>query len=527
MPRAVPQIENLCLSLLRKYLYPNPMKKIYFILLICFAFQTFAQNCKEIVGYYAGWQWYDRNKIFNPQSVDYDKYTIINYSFFRPNPDGSLSITDPWGDKNQLLGPINWATAPAGYDTQYDFGNPAYHQPNQKLSDYVHQAGRKLLVSLGGWTFSDNYPAIAADPMKRAKHCNDMNTIVKLYDLDGIDIDWEYPGYAPHNGTPADKANFTLLLQQMRDSLDAIEGLMGRDLLLTAAVGASADNQANVEWNTVKNLLDLINVMTYDYYGSFYTTTNHNSPLYPPAQGISGYSCQQSIDNLLALGVPADRLVMGVPFYGRTQMTVGAPGLFVQGTGQPDNTNFGISDGTPQYYEALEKLPLFDYHWDAQAMVPYLTGKSINSFVSYDDPTSVEKKAEFINLRNLRGAIVWEISGDMIETAPNSAVIAGTPLLDKLYTTMCTGSVGVVPTQAFAFELYPKPATTQLHILLKQTHNEPIRLGLYDLNGRLVKEVAWEHSDYFTLEVGDLQPGMYVLKMQSGRQFSTAKFWKV
>lgn len=152
-----------------------------------------AQPCREVVGYYAGWQWYDRNHLMNPQSVPNNKYTILTYAFFQPQPDGTLKISDPWGDKNQLLGPINWATAPAGYDTQYDFGDQAYHYLNQKLSDYAHLGGCKLLVSIGGWSYSANLPGIAADPVKRATFAHDCNTIVKLYGLDGIDIDREYP----------------------------------------------------------------------------------------------------------------------------------------------------------------------------------------------------------------------------------------------------------------------------------------------------------------------------------------------
>ena len=146
----------------------------------------------------------------NPQSVPYEKYSILTYAFFEPQPDGTLKISDPWGDKNQLLGPSNWAAAPVGYDTQYDFGNPAYHLPDQKLSDYAHQGGCELLLSVGGWTFSNNFPSIASDINKRNVFAHDCNTIVQLYGLDGIDIAWEYPA------NNLEKQNFTILLQKVR-----------------------------------------------------------------------------------------------------------------------------------------------------------------------------------------------------------------------------------------------------------------------------------------------------------------------
>lgn len=500
------------------------------ILLLFFALfftsAAFSQPCKEVVGYYAGWQWYDRNKLMNPQSVKYDKYTIINYAFFKPKSDGSLAISDPWGDKNQLLGPINWATAPAGYDTQYDFGNAAYHQPNQKMSDYVHQAGAKFLISVGGWSYSDSFPSIAANPAKRAKFTHDCNTIVKLYNLDGIDIDWEYPGYADHNGTPADKVNYTILLQQMRDSLDAIEGTMGRQLLLTAAVGASPAHQANVEWNNVKNLLDIINVMTYDYYGAFDPITNHNAPLYPSAVGQPGYSCQESMDNLLALGVPANKLVMGVAFYGRSQMTTGTPGLHVQGNGQIDGTHFWADEGSPLYYNILPAMTDFDYHWDAVAQVPYLTGKTTNAFLSYDDEMSIEKKAQFINLRNLRGAIIWEISGDYLETSAGSGVIGQTPLIDKLNTTFCNGSTDISSPIKLQVAIYPNPAQSQVGIFLKENVKEEWTVNLMDIQGKIVLQSKVSGQDYQVLAISNLPSGVYFLHIKAGEKVLTSKLVK-
>ncbi len=489
-----------------------------------------AQPCKEVVGYYAGWQWYDRNKLMNPQSVQYNKYTIINYSFFKPKSDGSLTISDPWGDKNQLLGPINWATAPAGYDTQYDFGNPAYHQPNQKMSDYVHQGGAKFLISIGGWTYSGDFPTIAASATKRAIFAHNCNVIVKLYNLDGIDIDWEYPGFndgtSEHTGIPADKQNYTILLQQMRDSLDAIEPMMGRQLLLTAAVGAAPARQADVEWNNVKNILDIINVMTYDYYGAFDPITNHNAPLYPPAVEQPGFSCQESMDNLLALGVPANKLVMGAAFYGRSQMTTGTPGLHVQGNGQVDGTHFSADEGSPQYYNILDAMPNFDYHWDAVAQVPYLTGKTTNSFLSYDDEMSIEKKAQFINLRNLRGAIIWEISGDLLETSTGSGVIGQTPLIDKLNSTFCNGSTDISHPKELQVSIYPNPAQTQVGIFLKDNVREEWTVNLMDIQGKSVLQSQISGQDYQVLNIEKLTTGVYFLQIQGDGKVFTNKLVK-
>ena len=73
------------------------------------------------------------------------------------------------------------------------------------------------MVSIGGWTLSDNFPTIAASASKRALFASECNRLLKFYKFDGIDIDWEYPGYAAHSGTTNDKQNFTLLMQQIKD----------------------------------------------------------------------------------------------------------------------------------------------------------------------------------------------------------------------------------------------------------------------------------------------------------------------
>lgn len=483
--------------------------------------QSWAQPCREVVGYYAGWQWYDRNKLMSPQTVPYDKYTILTYAFFQPQPDGTIKISDPWGDKNQLLGPINWATAPAGYDTQYDFGNPAYHQPNQKLSDYAHQGGCKLIVSVGGWTYSTNFPAIAASATKRATFAHDCNTMVKLYGLDGIDIDWEYPG------TNTDKQNYTILLQQLRDSLDAIEPVVNRQLSLSIAAGAAPSHISFVEWNNVVNILDMINLMSYDFYGTWDNTTNHNAPLYPSASGAqTGFSCSEAVTNLLAQGVPANKINMGVAWYGRSHITVGSPNVYVAGTGQADMGHFSADDGTPLYYNIMLAMNQFDYHWDNAAQVPYLTGKTTNSFVSYDDEMSIEKKAAYINSKNLRGAIIWEISGDYIESTTAPGTIAATPLIDKLNTTFCSGNTGIDAANTLKVSVYPNPAQKQLGIFLKETINENISFQLTDLNGKMVILDNFEGKDYHLLNISHLSSGIYFLHIKSGEKGFTGKVVK-
>lgn len=386
-----------------------------------------AQPCKDVVGYYPNWQWYDRGKLVRPQTIDYSKYTVLNYCFFVPKADGTIESHDTWADENLLLGEQDWA-------------NGGQRKPETSIVYQARQRGVKILGTIGGFTLSSTFPGIAADPIKRATFAAACVNLVRTYGFDGIDINWEYPGYAPHNGTAADKQNFTLLLQAIRVALDAYGAAQSVPMMLTIAVGAAEERMDDVEWNLVADEVDIINVMTYDYFGTWDRTTNHNSPLYRPAVGNATFNTQHTIATLTGVyGVDPQKLTLGMAFYGRSATTVGAPGLHVPSTGLADLTTFAADEGTPLYYNVQAQLGNFTERWDSIAAVPYLTGKpGLNTFVSYDNVESIKAKSRFAVDNELRGAVIWEITGDYMETAPGSGVVAGTPLVDAINDVFCT-----------------------------------------------------------------------------------------
>ncbi len=213
------------------------------------------QNCKQIIGYYPSWQMYKRGGLVVPATINYEKYTILNYSFFAPDSLGYLKGTDAWADSILLRGTIDWSVS------TNDF---YYYYPNTSLVDNAHVWGVKVMVSIGGWTLSENFPRIAADSVKRARFASECVRSLREYKFDGIDIDWEYPGYTEHKGTPEDKQNFTLLMQAIRDSIDAYGKKIKYRFLLTAALGANKSNMEFIEWDKVKNIFDYMNLMTCD-----------------------------------------------------------------------------------------------------------------------------------------------------------------------------------------------------------------------------------------------------------------------
>lgn len=481
---------------------------LFFIL----GFPIMAQPCREVIGYYPNWQWYDRNKLVAPATIDYSQYTILNYSFFSPEANGTILNTDAWADENLLQGEIDWSTTPPSY------------KPNTSLIDLAHNAGVKVLVSIGGWTLSGNFPAIAANPATRATFASECNRLLSFYNFDGIDIDWEYPGYAPQGGTPQDKGNFTLLMQQIRDSIDALGQVTGKSYLLTACFGASAANASNIEWSNLIGVVDMFNIMSYDYFGSWDCLANHNAPLTASGVGDTTFNLVSTFNHLKNHHqVPPSMINMGVAFYGRSQ--TGATGLYSSTSCNPDNQTFAEDLGTPLYYNILAKQHLFDRYWDQLAQVPYLLGKAsgpaAGTFVSYDDIESIAQKASFIVSNQIKGTIIWEITGDYLETAPGSGIVGATPLVDTINKIFCH-SIGIqeqvtlVHQNSLGLSIFPMPSSASVTLHIRSDIAGPINVLITDIHGRRVFQHFIRHglpTNELPVEVGAYPAGIYMVSV--------------
>ena len=153
---------------------------------------------KTIVGYYPSWQWYDRAKLAKPQNMDFTKVQRVNFAFFQTNENGDLWGTDSWADPNLLFGPYNW-NPPANEKKYCSWDAPNTkacnnHFYEEGLIHLVHAAGAEIYPSLGGWTLSDPFPKMAANSEARKNFARNCVELIKEYDFDGIDLDWEYPG---------------------------------------------------------------------------------------------------------------------------------------------------------------------------------------------------------------------------------------------------------------------------------------------------------------------------------------------
>ena len=257
----------------------------------------------------------------------------------------------------------------------------------------------KVILSIGGWgADADGFSEMAKNEVKRTEFCQSVKSLLDLHHLDGVDIDWEYPTVSADNETgcdPMDTQNFNLVLHELRETL----GMSKIISLESSAAGKYID------WNTAIQYIDYVNVMTYDMGAA---PNGHNSPLHKSSR-FNHRSWDEAVDAFVKAGVPKDKLVMGIPFYGKAEKNPS------EGT--------KIFDYVVKYYELPDILEKGVYkgkalarpvtrQWDATAMVPYLVDASGKNVLSYDDPESVAAKGAYVVANGLLGAMCQEYRYD-------------------------------------------------------------------------------------------------------------------
>lgn len=331
----------------------------------------------EVTGYV-----FTRGAVISPGQVDASKLTRINYAF-----------ANIQGGRMVLGGPV---------DAQ-----------NFTLLTGLRNAnpGLTVLVSVGGWLWSTNFSDMALTRESRLAFEDSVTEFLAQYDLDGLDIDWEYPGMpgAGHPFRAEDKENFTALVKELRERFDVKAKQTGRRLYLTVAMGASDEVIAHTEMRKVQKYVDTVNLMTYDYYepGSD-ATTGHHAPLFIDPADPKKESSDDSVRAFEKAGVPAAKILLGVPFYGHEWGEVPDQnhGLFQPGKVVP---------GTNASYSAIQANMIgqgFTRYWDEKAQAPYLYNAEKHIFVSYEDPESLKAKCRYVRSHKLGGVMFWEYFGD-------------------------------------------------------------------------------------------------------------------
>lgn len=317
-----------------------------------------------------------------PGQIDARAMTRINYAFANIK-DGEVALGYPQDDANLKI-------------------LSALRQQNPAL---------EILLSVGGWSWSAHFSDAAFTDQSRRVFIESAVGLIRRYQLDGLDIDWEYPDQAGAGNVHRreDTENFTLLLQELRERLDGAEKTLHRRLYLTIAAEASGEYLQKTQMDKVQSYVDAVNLMAYDYYmpGSDRITGNF-APLYESPADPKHVSAAASVQAYEKAGVPAAKIVLGVPFYGRAWRDVedSNHGLFQRGKGGPDAY---IS------YDQIAKTMLghgYNRYWDAASSAPYLYNPEQRVFVSYEDPQSLAAKCRYVLKSKLAGIMFWDYSDD-------------------------------------------------------------------------------------------------------------------
>lgn len=270
----------------------------------------------------------------------------------------------------------------------------------------------KVCLMVGGWGgHADGFSMMARDAAKRTEFCQSVKSLLEKNQMDGVDIDWEYPTQSADNETgadPSDTQNFNLVLKELRETL-------GQDKIISFASSSSA---RYVDWKTAIKYLDYVNVMTYDMGAA---PNGHNSPLHKSAK-FNHRSWDESVKAHEDGGVPRERMVMGVPFYGKAEKN------------PADGTK--IFDYSVRYYEIPDILNKGKYKgkdlarpvtrvWEPSSMVPYLIDAAGKNVLSYDDPESVSAKGSYVKANGMLGAMFWEYRCDTDDHALLKALVKG------------------------------------------------------------------------------------------------------
>ena len=408
-----------------------------------------APTSAQIGGYFAQWGIYKRN--YNVKDVvtsgTASKLTFLNYGFGNIYKEADGYYRCKSGISKAETGEGDGGDAYADYGKAFEASNSVdgvadvWQQPMRGNFNQLKKLKKayphiKMLISLGGWTWSKNFSAAASTPALRAELVKSCINVYIKGDLaaiegapggrgvakgvfDGIDIDWEFPVGGGLEGTPAspeDKHTYTLLMKEFRNQLDQLSKTSGQAYLLTTALSPGVDKLANIETRELARYVNWANLMAYDLHGAWDAKTGHHASIalgdgspYANDPVRKHYTLTDAVQKLKADGMPMNKLTLGVPLYGRgwNAPAGSTHGLYQTATSIPEPTYAGDVGGVKDY-KLLRGQGTYYYDNAAQAGWSY----DGTSMWSYDDPKVVGWKVAFAKRMGLAGMFGWELDGD-------------------------------------------------------------------------------------------------------------------
>lgn len=398
------------------------------IRIVCalFAASPAAGICQlRVVGYYPGWM---KSKL-PAARVKFEYITHINHAFAWPLANGNIA---------------------------------AYNEiDHPELITTAHQAGRKILISLGGWGQSDGFAPMAADSSMRKKFVQNLIHFCQSRGYDGADFDWEFPENA------AQRAALTTLIKEVREAFDQTHP----EWLLTMVAVASNWSGQWHDYAALSQYVDWFNLMAYDFHGSWTTHAGHNAPLFAPSTDYDGSAHQGVLYLRNQRGIPQEKIHLGMPFYGKE---CNATRLYGPSSNWTDL----------EYAAIVPRLNAgWEYFWDEVAMAPYLLNTARTKFVTFDDSLSLSGKCNYVKQNGLGGVMIWALGQDVFNNTQ--------PLLEAVGRAMATGTEVVAEEHELVknfvlFNNYPNPFNPATTIMFSLAREARIKLSVYNLTGELV-----------------------------------------
>jgi chitinase len=323
---------------------------------------------KVFVGYLFG----------QPRNINFKLYTHLCHAFLTADGDGNI--------------------------------NKARNVPDPELIANAHKAGVKVLLSLGGWGWDEQFASITSKPEAEERYVEGVMAIIDGSDYDGIDLDWEYPD------TKAEVVGFERLTRRFRKELDAIAARKGRPMLVTMAASSNPGTLSWLDKSFLIETMDWINVMTYDYAGDWTSFAGHNSPLFGSSRepGRGRRSIESTMKYLVEeRKLPANRLAVGLALYGRG-FSVAEPYAATKGI-----VKKRIPNGDYSNVHKLLNEQKWTRIWDDETKTPWLIAPDKSVVIGYDDAQSIALKTEWARKQGFKGVFFWQIAGDRLPDGSN------------------------------------------------------------------------------------------------------------
>lgn len=362
----------------------------------------FERTGGKVVGVYVpNWEPVELIERVPPQNL-----THVLYAFLRLCGPGQLEK-----DAAKCAGKKDFEIGTGPVDERFNAAFLRYKQRAPHL---------KIVASVGGWGGSDPIFHLAGDPARRAVFAASAQRFLREHPaFDGIDIDWEHPGNngaanGVQLGSPRDGQSYAELMGDLRQALDALTAETGRPYLLTTAVNPMASIVGRINFKDAAKPLDLVFMMSYDFYGIWSPVAGHHTAL-RASRPEADDSLERAVRNLETAGVPRAKLVAGVAMYGR-----GFTGVSETRAGTAKTGAYPGGEGAQGYREIAGRIldaagkgrAGYQSVWDPVTQSWSLYHPALKLWMGYDDPRAVLAKGRYARELGLAGVFAWELSQD-------------------------------------------------------------------------------------------------------------------